>query len=852
MAGQYQFPSEEYGVPTEGTQETYTQQPAAAGAPAGPKPMAEAATQSVGLPQPVAETAGDPGEWSSTPAATPPRKLTQHDLLNIGGAYNSSGMEGVQQYLRDNPDVQIPPEVISKIANNPNKKNETPEAVTVNALAGAIDLSTKAGKIAEQTRGQPATMKEAFSNLIQSFKIDPGSPEDEARKMYWGAMMRGAGIGQATTAYIDTYKTVVQKQMDFNQEMAKKQIDIQAKQADNMRIAGGTVNSFGKILGDAGLDKGSIDALLPQIYAITLNSKDRPEQAQGDISIIMAGLKDKLPPDALNKAANLFGPIMRKGLSAQRAEQISLLEKSGAPKELINKHVFGIESPEESQQAKRLTDAYRAKEDERELKKVTDKKIAEQTAESMAKYGIPVGDTGKTRAQLDADAAANQAAQTEVAKWNAKYRTKDENGKTLNDYEREEKLKDIYQSEFLKKQVEMDPVLAGNKLFMDAYKEYQQLKAKNTAEGEGTPSFASVYPAEFKIVQQTNPTLAAMLVGGRPAPRQNVGTAPQSTIPAMPNVPLAPSAPGATTASNVAPTTGGPAPMTTGGAATATPQPLTSQAPMAPSTGGAAITPKPLAPTQERVQAQVQSRAAPTTEVIAGVEVKPYVPAEISGNKSTRKALVDSNITANTKFTEGLGDKSKTSSSAIIVADDLMSKIDKNPELFGIISDNKLIEAFVNSRSESQRDQAIKLAREVQVPKHLRAEYDQILNGFQVLGLQAIQSVGASQANSNVESTNIRATVGSIDNKPVAAKAQLRYIKGLAEYDQAKMQDYAKSLRQYGKDKVDPAQFQADFDGPNGRGTAILKKTKQDIDEIRKVADKKQRAPLGSFFKQNQ
>jgi hypothetical protein len=275
---------------------------------------------------------------------------------------------------------------------------------------------------------------------------------------------------------------------------------------------------------------------------------------------------------------------------------------------------------------------------------------------------------------------------------------------------------------------------------------------------------------------------------GAPAPTQQAAPAPAMTAPAM-------AAP-APAAGPVAPSAVTPTP-----AMAATPRP-------------AATT--PLVSTQGPVAGGGRVSTAPGTIPTAAAMEAASKEGDVS--RSIREADIKDLNKQNREFSNTLATNRQTAVSQTSVIDRLQSSIDRNPEFWGIDTNSGVWRAYVDLNStNSDRAEALNtLARNLNIPKAKRAQFDQTMNDYRNLQLNAITGSGltASQLNSERESQRVVGTAGSLADKPAAAKATLEYAKAKIEYSDAKARAWAEARRT--NPGIDRLAFEANFDATTG------------------------------------
>ena len=182
-------------------------------------------------------------------------------------------------------------------------------------------------------------------------------------------------------------------------------------------------------------------------------------------------------------------------------------------------------------------------------------------------------------------------------------------------------------------------------------------------------------------------------------------------------------------------------------------------------------------------------------------------------NTEARKAVIKSNQ----EFTDTLNKTRQSGVAQSATISRLQSAIDKNPSFWGIDTNSTAWRAYVdiNSKDADRAEALNTLARNLNIPREKRAEFDQVMNDYRNLQVNAVTSSGltASQTNTERESQRVIGTVGSLSDKPAAAKATLEYAKAKIEYVEAKARAWAEARKKPGADYAD---FELEFDRTQG------------------------------------
>jgi hypothetical protein len=173
---------------------------------------------------------------------------------------------------------------------------------------------------------------------------------------------------------------------------------------------------------------------------------------------------------------------------------------------------------------------------------------------------------------------------------------------------------------------------------------------------------------------------------------------------------------------------------------------------------------------------------------------------------------------SNEAYNEKLATNRETAQPQKATIDRLQTAIDTNPEFWGIDTNSPAWRAFVdlNSTNENKAEALNTLARNLNIPATKRAQFDATMNDYRNLQVNAITGSGlsASQTNSEKESQRVVGVVGSIADKPAAAKATLEYAKAKIEYTDAKARAWAKARK--ANPNIDRLEFDIDFDETQG------------------------------------
>jgi hypothetical protein len=174
--------------------------------------------------------------------------------------------------------------------------------------------------------------------------------------------------------------------------------------------------------------------------------------------------------------------------------------------------------------------------------------------------------------------------------------------------------------------------------------------------------------------------------------------------------------------------------------------------------------------------------------------------------------------TANRTYSDELAKSRQSAISQRSTIDRLQTAINKNPSFWGIDTNSALWRAYVdiNSTNENKAEALNTLARNLNIPADKRSEFDQVMNDYRNLQVNAITGSGltASQTNTERESQRVLGTIGSISDRPAAARATLEYAKAKIEYTEAKAKAWAQARK--ANPNLDRLEFEVDFDETKG------------------------------------
>jgi hypothetical protein len=197
-------------------------------------------------------------------------------------------------------------------------------------------------------------------------------------------------------------------------------------------------------------------------------------------------------------------------------------------------------------------------------------------------------------------------------------------------------------------------------------------------------------------------------------------------------------------------------------------------------------------------------------------------------------------VKSNQEYSDKLAGDRATGSAQKATIDRIQSRIDSNPEFWGIDTKSDAWRAFVdvNSTNENRKASLDTLFRNLNIDPKNRAEFDQTMNDYRSLQVNAITGSGlsASQTNTEKESQRVISTIGDIGDRPAAAKATLEYAKAKIEYTDAKAKAWVQERRK--NPGLDRLEFETTFD--DTKGEKIFADANQKMEKILADAKAKQ------------
>ena len=241
-----------------------------------------------------------------------------------------------------------------------------------------------------------------------------------------------------------------------------------------------------------------------------------------------------------------------------------------------------------------------------------------------------------------------------------------------------------------------------------------------------------------------------------------------------------------------------------------------------PPQGGTQVTkvvPNSAAATGEVPPAPVVSQ--PPAAPVLGGRITPNQAEEKKAQDKAQRDIDTAQIKerdqANQKYSTQLAESYRNAPAQLATINRVQKSIDKNPEFFGIVSNSPGMQAFINAQSDEKKYEALtKLYTELNIQPTKRAEFDAVVNDYRSLAVSTITNSGltASQTNTERESQRVIGIVGSMNDKPAAAKAALEYAKAKVEYQAAKARAWA-TERKTNKG-IDQLDFEVNFNATQG------------------------------------
>lgn len=251
----------------------------------------------------------------------------------------------------------------------------------------------------------------------------------------------------------------------------------------------------------------------------------------------------------------------------------------------------------------------------------------------------------------------------------------------------------------------------------------------------------------------------------------------------------------------------------------------------APAGGVTAVAPSAVSTTQAQPALGAAPAAGGVTAVAPTGSISKPLAQQQAEHKGAELTIAD-RVKSNQVFSDELAKSRSASAAQSATIERLQSAINKNPAFWGIDTNSTIWRAYVDANStNADRAEALNtLARNLNIPNNKRAEFDQVMNDYRSLQLNAITASGltASQTNTERESQRVVGTVGSLADKPAAAKATLEYAKAKLEYLDEKAKAWATARKNNpGVDRLD---FESNFDATKGED--IFKRANERMNKI--------------------
>jgi hypothetical protein len=337
----------------------------------------------------------------------------------------------------------------------------------------------------------------------------------------------------------------------------------------------------------------------------------------------------------------------------------------------------------------------------------------------------------------------------------------------------------------------------------------QAAPVQTPAPAAAAPVVAPVAPAQAAPVQTPAPTQAAPAV--TEIPTMNEGDFMAADQAATQAIPPAAAAPGTRTA----PVTAGPR----------TPAQILQEQETAKREEVAALARQEAIAKEAREVAMKKEQEAREVAMKKEQEARALLDAQ---QKEREKLAL---ITQDT-FTKEVTDGRKTARSGISTIDRVTGNIDKHGELWGKLSSSPGWQTYINAQPENQQAAKTTLFNNLKLSQKDRGIADQIANDYKALEVGAVTSSGltASQTNSEKEGARIVGQIGSMENKPEAAKATLTWRRAQHEYALAKAEAWLAASK---KDKnITPLEFSDQFDAAGGVGDTIFSTANKKMEAI--------------------
>jgi hypothetical protein len=197
-------------------------------------------------------------------------------------------------------------------------------------------------------------------------------------------------------------------------------------------------------------------------------------------------------------------------------------------------------------------------------------------------------------------------------------------------------------------------------------------------------------------------------------------------------------------------------------------------------------------------------------------------------DEARRKEAIKSNQT----YTDQLATNRRTGVAQRATIDRLQAAVAQNPDFWGIDTNSAAWRAFVdiNSTNADRAEALNTFARNLNIPANRRAAFDQVMNDYRNLQVNAITGSGltASQTNTERESQRVMGTIGSLADRPAAAAATLTYARAKIDYVEAKARAWDAARER--NPAADYSRFEIDFD--RREGEKIFETANQRMNQI--------------------
>lgn len=318
------------------------------------------------LPQPVKhEPYSDPAELFSALQQT------------MGEAYDRDGIKGVMVAAHGNPRIgatfQAQPDLLRKIAWNPDARQDTPEKRRLAGVAGGLEIANQLGTYAEQNGlpsqifSNPQAMQkvqqnpgfmDTVKNIFTQAQAQPGTPAYAANEAYFGTLTRGGGLLGAAAAYATTYQQQAQQQGEVQKLAMGKLLDQQIKTMDRKQQTQGIVTNTTRMLAgsDSNLDTQTIAGISDQVGQISYMAKENPAGAEIQARQLAQSIFENPNVDDRAKNKILSTLVSTVKIAPEQQKEIDMYRNAGLPDRVINKMAMGVSLDGEEATIKRVKD----------------------------------------------------------------------------------------------------------------------------------------------------------------------------------------------------------------------------------------------------------------------------------------------------------------------------------------------------------------------------------------------------------------------------------------------------------------------------------------------------------------